>query len=167
MPLYKNSAGYSDHIGQFSRFLVVGVSNFAISFAVFYILYNHWKLSGPFYDLLGETGQLLANFLKRLGADSLDATLANIVGYGAGVINSFTWNKLWTFKARKQTTLQFTRFLFVNLTCLLLSSASLFIFTDYLNMPYLPVWFITMAVVTVLNFGFSKFWVFRDSGENH
>ncbi len=161
MQPHNKSAEYSNNIKQFSRFLVVGFSNFAISFAVFYILYNYWKLSGVFYGLLGEAGKALANFIEQLGATSLDATLANIAGYGAGVINSFIWNKLWTFKAKQQAAGLFARFLLLNLFCLLLSSASLFFFTDYLNWPYLPVWFITMGVVTLLNFGFSKFWVFK------
>jgi len=161
MGLHNKSAEYSHNIKQFSRFLIVGCSNFAISFAVFYLLYNHWKLSGLFYGLLGETGKSLAMYIEQLGATSLDATLANTIGYSAGTLNSFIWNKFWTFNAKEQTAGQFWRFLLLNLSCLLFSSASLFLFTDYLNWPYLPVWFITMAIVTLLNYGFSKFWVFK------
>jgi len=95
-----------------------------------------------------------------LGASSLDATLANVFGYSAGIINSFVWNKLWTFKVKHKTAAQFGRFLALNLFCLIGSSASLFLFTDYLGWAYLPVWFITMGIVTLLNFGLSKFWVF-------
>jgi putative flippase GtrA len=151
----------SHNIKQFRRFLIVGLSNFAVSFAVFYLLYNYWQLSGPFYRLLGETGRDLQDFLLQADAGSLDATLANTIGYGAGIVNSFIWNKLWTFKARHGTGQQFLRFVILNIFCLLLSSASLFVFTDYLNWLYLPVWFITMGVVTLVNFGVSKYWVFR------
>ena len=152
----------SSNIRQFSRFIIVGFSNFAVSFAVFYLLYNYWQLSGFFYGLLGEAGRDLEDYMLQLGAGSLDATLANIVGYGAGIINSFTWNKLWTFRARHETAVQFSRFLVLNLACLLLSSASLFLFTDYLNWPYLPVWFVAMSIVTILNFLGSRIWVFRN-----
>lgn len=157
-----NSAKQQDNIRQFSRFIVVGFSNFGVSFAVFYLFYNHWQLSDPFFSLLGGAGRGLEDMLLRYGFDSLDATLANIVGYSAGIINSFTWNKLWTFKAKHETGAQFSRFLILNLACLALSTSSLFLFTDYFGWPYLPVWFITMAFVTLKNFLVSKFWVFRN-----
>ena len=151
---------YSAGLKQFSKFLVVGLSNFAISFAVFYFLYNYWKLSGLFYRLLGPAGKDLETFILRMGATSLDATLANIFGYTAGIINSFIWNRIWTFKVKQAIGSQFGRFLALNLFCLVLSSAALFLFTDFLGWAYLPVWFFTMGVVTLLNFFISKIWVF-------
>jgi len=155
------SAEFLPGIKQFSKFLVVGFSNFAISFAVFYLLYK-WKLSGVFYGLFGQEGKSLEDFILQLGATSLDATLANIFGYSAGVINSFIWNKLWTFQVKNQTAAQFGRFLALNLSCLILSSAALFLFADSLGWPSLPVWFITMGVVTLVNFVVSKYWVFEN-----
>jgi putative flippase GtrA len=155
-------AMYSSNIRQFNRFIIVGFSNFAVSFAVFYLLYNYWQLSGLFYGLLGEAGRNLENSMLQFGAESLDATLANIVGYGAGIINSFIWNKLWTFRAKHETVAQFGRFLTLNFFCLLLSSTSLFLFTDYLHWPYLPVWFITMVIITIINFLGSRTWVFNN-----
>jgi len=159
--LYK-SAISSSNLKQFSKFIVVGFSNFIVSFVVFYLFYNYWKLSAIFYSLLGQAGRNLENIVLQAGAASLDATLANIVGYSAGIINSFTWNKLWTFEAKKKTAKQFGRFLVLNLFCLLLSSAFLFVFTDYLGWAYLPVWFITMGIITLVNFFISKVWVFVD-----
>lgn len=148
---------------QFIRFISVGFSNFAVSFVTFYLFYNYWKLSGLFFSLLGEAGRALEDNLMQLGAGSLDATLANVIGYGAGIINSFTWNKLWTFQARHETTAQFFRFFVLNMFCLLFSSGSLFFFTDYLAWPYLPVWLVTMTFVTLVNFGVSKYWVFAEN----
>ena len=146
---------------QFSKFIIVGFSNFAVSFAVFYLLFNYGHLSGLFYGLLGQTGRNLEDFVLQFGAGSLDGTLANILGYSAGVVNSFTWNRLWTFRAKQEVGAQFGRFLALNLSCLLLSTASLFLFTDRLHWPSLPVWLVTMGIVTLLNFGASKYWVFR------
>ncbi|KPK22459.1 MAG: hypothetical protein AMJ61_17100 [Desulfobacterales bacterium SG8_35_2] len=111
----------SHNIKQFRRFLIVGLSNFAVSFTVFYLLYNYWQLSGPFYRLLGGAGRNLEDFLLQFGAGSLDATLANTIGYGAGIVNSFIWNKFWTFKARHETGQQFLRFVILNIVCLVLS----------------------------------------------
>jgi putative flippase GtrA len=150
----------SQGIQQFKKFIVVGCSNFAVSFLVFYLFYNYLKLSGILFNILGPAGDYLERSLQNIGAESVDAALTNGIGYAAGIINSFIWNKLWTFKARHQTAGQFGRFLVLNLACLLLSSLSLFIFTDYLGLPYGPVWFITMGIVTLVNFVVSKYWVF-------
>ena len=155
----------SSNLKQFSKFIVVGFSNFIVSFVVFYYFYNYWKLSGIFYSLLGQAGRNLENIVLQAGAASLDATLANIVGYSAGIINSFTWNKLWTFETKKKTARQFGRFLALNLFCLLLSSAFLFVFTDYLGWAYLPVWFVTMGIITLVNFAVSKYWVFIEENQ--
>ena len=155
----------SSNLKQFSKFIVVGFSNFIVSFVIFYYFYNYWKLSAIFYGLLGQAGRNLENIVLQAGAASLDATLANIVGYSAGIINSFTWNKLWTFEAKKKTAKQFGRFLVLNLFCLLLSSAFLFVFTDYLGWAYLPVWFITMGIITLVNFAVSKYWVFIEENQ--
>jgi len=155
----------SSNLKQFSKFIVVGFSNFIVSFVVFYFFYNYWKLSAIFYSLLGQAGRNLENIVLQAGAASLDATLANIVGYSAGIINSFTWNKLWTFEAKKKTAKQFGRFLVLNLFCLLLSSAFLFVFTDYLGWAYLPVWFVTMGIITLVNFAVSKYWVFVEENQ--
>ena len=154
------SAEFSPGIKQFSKFIVVGFSNFAISFAVFYLLYNHWKLSGVFYGLFGQAGKGIEDFILQLGVTSLDATLANIFGYSAGTINSFIWNKFWTFQVKHETKSQFARFFLLNISCLFLSSLSLFIFTDYLRFPYGSVWFVTMGIITLINFVISKYWVF-------
>jgi putative flippase GtrA len=154
------SAEFPSGFKQFSKFLVVGFSNFAISFAVFFLLYNYWKLSALFYGFFGQAGKGLEDIILRLGASSLDATLANVFGYGAGVINSFIWNKLWTFQVRHETSSQFGRFVLLNIACLIVSSVSLFLFTDFLGWSYLPVWFVTMGIVTLINFFISKAWVF-------
>lgn len=156
-----SASEHSSDIKLFSKFIIVGLSNFAVSFTAFYLLYNYGKLSALLYTLLGGAGKNLESSIVSLGADSLDAALANGAAYGIGVINSFVWNKNWTFKAKQEATVQLCRFLALNLSCLLLSSASLFFWTDYLQWPYQPVWFVTMGIVTLVNFAVSKYWVFR------
>ena len=160
---YSQSADSAKNIKQFSRFIVVGCTNFTVSFVVFYIFYNYLKLSGLLFGGLGPAGDHLERVLQDIGAESADATLANFIGYSAGIINSFVWNKLWTFKARHETASQFGRFLLLNIACLLLSSLSLFIFIDFLGFLYGPVWFITMSMVTIINFAVSRYWVFQEA----
>ena len=149
---------------QFGRFLLVGASNFVVSFAVFYLFYEHWRLSGPLFGVLGEVGEGLSALLARVGAGSADATLANLLGYSVGVFNSFLWNRRWTFRMTHAGSGQLRRFLLLNLACLVSSSSALFLLVDRLDWPYRPTWLITMGLITLLNFALSKHWVFRRSG---
>lgn len=54
-----------------ARFLVVGLANTALTLAIIFVL-------------------------LRFGSSLLTA---NIIGYGAGFINSFVWNRRWTFRS--------------------------------------------------------------------
>jgi putative flippase GtrA len=56
------------------RFIVVGLMNAVIGLGIIYSSYNLLHL----------------NYI-----------LANILGYGCGIINSFIWNRRWTFKSKK------------------------------------------------------------------
>lgn len=61
-----------DEFFQLLKFGIVGVSNTLISLAVIYLCMN-WL--------------------------NIDYRLANGIGYFCGLINSFLWNKVWTFKS--------------------------------------------------------------------
>jgi putative flippase GtrA len=105
--------------------------------------------------------------LHRLGISSIDGASANVLGFVAGMANSFVWNRLWTFKSLEKTHKQAIRFVITNIACLLLSTASIFVCTDLNHWPYKPVWFITMVFVTVINFIASKYWVFASKSSIH
>ena len=112
------------------RFAIVGVSNTLVDFIVFFLLEG---LIGP---------------------------IAQIAGYAAGTANSYYWNRRWTFKTdQPRQKGELTRFLIVNLTVALLTTALL----TLLNL-FMPVW-AAKALVTVpgmaLNYMLSKVWVFR------
>jgi len=59
---------------QGSKFLVVGIMNAAIGLGVIYSTYN----------------LLNVNYI-----------LSNVLGYGCGIVNSFIWNRRWTFRSKK------------------------------------------------------------------
>jgi putative flippase GtrA len=145
-------------VKQFIKFIIVGCSNFAVSFSVFYVLYRHWNVSSM-YHLSGFS--FLSEILLKIGIPSMDAMVANIFGYSAGVLNSFFWNKIWTFQVNQGTVKQFKRFFVLNMVCLVGSTAGIFIFVDILELPYKVVWFVIMSIVTIINFIGSKVWVFH------
>ena len=145
-------------VKQFIKFIIVGCSNFAVSFSVFYVLYCHWNVSSM-YHLAGFS--FLSEILFKIGIPSIDAMVANILGYSAGVLNSFFWNKIWTFQVKQGTVKQFKRFFMLNMVCLVGSTVGIFIFVDILELPYKVVWFVIMSILTIINFIGSKVWVFH------
>ena len=56
------------------KFILVGILNAVIGLGIIYSTYN----------LLG-----------------LNYKLANVLGYGCGIVNSFIWNRRWTFRSKK------------------------------------------------------------------
>jgi len=116
------------------RFGLVGVSNTAVDFAVFFLL----------------------------TAAGAKAAVAQAVAYGAGVINSYIWNRRWTFQMRQKANIgELFRFLVVNGLSLGVSLVVLLVAE-----PFEPLWFAkgaaTMAGMAV-NFIGSRCWVFVES----
>jgi len=95
---------------------------------------------------------------------SIDAAVANIAGYLAGMINSFTLNKLWTFQVQGNSKRQMYRFVMLNFLGLIFSTSILYIFVDFLSAPYVIVWTISTGFIMLLNFFGNKYWTFaKDS----
>ena len=112
------------------RFAIVGASNTIVDFVVFFLLQ---PILGPF---------------------------AQIAGYAAGTVNSYYWNRRWTFATHKnQSKGEWIRFAVVNVTVALLTTLILIGLHTCL-----PLW-IAKVIVTVpslaLNYVLNKLWVFR------
>jgi putative flippase GtrA len=107
----------------------------------------------------------MLEFLTRdnLAKDiTFNGAFSNIFGYSCGILNSFFWNKVWTFKARYQTIKQFHNFIILNISCLVLSTIFLSIFVDILHAPHNIIWLLTMSVITFINYYGCKYWVFKN-----
>lgn len=139
-----------ESIVQFVKFGTVGLSNFAISYSVYYLLFSY------------ETGSRLFGF------EGFDAVIANTVGYIAGILNSFFWNRLWTFKTDEQSasSSRFVPFILLNLLCLSLSSLAIYLSVDVAGLNFVACWLVVMTAATVFNFGACKLVVFRSADGN-
>jgi putative flippase GtrA len=122
---------------RFARFILVGLSNTLISFLVFHL------------------GMLLLKGFHFRAAGS------QVVGYSAGVIWSYYWNRRWSFQSKRNVQAEFPRFLTVQLLCLVLSAAAVGLACDYAQLPATLTWVVVMAGITVLNFSLLQWWVFR------
>ena len=121
-------------MAQFIKFAIVGVLNSAIQYLVFLFLYS---LTGTPY------------------------LLASIIGYLAGMINSYILNRRWTFESRNQKLLtELSRFVAVNLVSLGVNLGLLYLLVSTGVM--IPQWAQVVAITgsTLVNFVLNKVWTF-------
>lgn len=134
------------------RFAIVGIGNFVVSFAVFYLSYRYLPL-----DAVARALHLSAD---PVSGSRPDAAIANVLAYLAGMIHSFVWNRSWTFRAGGNAAVQAFRFTVVNLATLAWGTALVYLFVDVLAYHALVVWFPVTATTIVLNYLGCKHWAF-------
>lgn len=136
----------SRHYRQFAKYCAVGLLNTAVTFGVIYLC----------VDVAG-----------------LNEYLANILGYFAGLVNSFIFNKLWTFRSHGGYRGEALRFAVGFGVCYLLQLWAVWMLTDSalgtLTFNVAGLEFTGYAVATLLgnvvytlsNFIFNKLVTFR------
>ncbi|EMI09302.1 MULTISPECIES: GtrA family protein [Anoxybacillus] len=116
------------------RFAVVGIGNTLVDFVVFFLLAS---IGVPY-------------------------VFSQVCSYSAGMMNSYVWNRTWTFQVRKKASVQeFLQFIFINLVSLSTTIVLLYLLHKLAGMQL----FSSKAVATVagmaVNFAGSRFWVFE------
>lgn len=132
---------------QFAKFIMVGVMNTALTLVVIYVC---------------------KSFLE------INEYVSNLIGYVAGVINSFLWNKNWVFKAKDHLLRQAAAFLIGFGCCYGLQLLIVYLIVEhtvYGDMMWTIEGFtfsgygvatlVGMAVYTVANFVFNRVVTFR------
>jgi putative flippase GtrA len=121
-------------ISQGARFVAVGFLNAVIGLGLFFLLYN----------------------LLRV-----DYVLANAIGYGCGLVNSFVWNKRWTFKSSKNPGREIAFFLLFFAVSYGLNVSSVVFCVRKLGLDPNIAQFCGIAVYTSTNFFGNKCVTFR------
>ena len=122
---------------SFFCFALVGVSNTFVDFAVFTILREIFEI----------------NYLWCQAA-----------GYTFGTLNSFILNKKWTFHSETSpfsTSLQFGKFVFVNIVSLGVSMIGLRILSAYWHLNLYVAKVAVTAIAQAVNYSGYRFWVFK------
>ncbi|RYM04600.1 GtrA family protein [Sporolactobacillus sp. THM7-7] len=119
-----------------------------------------WIRQAVLFSLIGvlNTAVDLFVFICLTHFFSLSYAAAQLLSYGAGMLNSYLWNRSVTFSSSAQTSSRFIKFAVLNVSVLIMTLAvmhSLLFLPLYLNK------LISTAVGLIFNFVFSKFWVFR------
>ena len=120
---------------QFIKFNLVGIMNTAVDFGVFMIL-NHY-----------------------LG---LVYTVSQVISYSCGMVNSYFFNKFWTFQKKEGfTAIEVIKFILVNLCSLGVSLLVLYILQSKWNWQVLPSKVLATGFSVGVNLLGNKFWVFE------
>ncbi|HTX78299.1 MAG TPA: GtrA family protein [Longilinea sp.] len=123
-------------IVQAVKFSFVGVLNTAVDWGVYFIL-TRW-----------------------VGMTSLPVA-AKSISYSAGILNSFFWNRTWTFRSKAQIWTTLAPFVVVNLIGLAINTGVYELCLNILDLHEL-IALVTATVTTLAwNFILSKFVVFR------
>ncbi|AKM82166.1 TPA: GtrA family protein [Candidatus Berkelbacteria bacterium] len=127
----------SKMVRQFVKFGVVGFSSFIVDAGIYFV----------------ETRYLGIYYIVAKG-----------VSFLVSVINSYTWNRRWTFKsANEQKTQEFGKFLIVSTVGFGLNLSIMYLTVSVLRIFDFYGLLIATAVVMVWNFSANKFWVFKET----
>lgn len=120
---------------------------------------------------VGAVGTILDfSLLTMLKLAGLPTLFANSFSFTAGLINNFTWNRLWTFNDGIPTDWrkQFAQFALVSLFGLVLNNIIVLslesILGNMLGQPewgYLPAKVIAIGVVVFWNYFANRMWTFK------
>lgn len=122
-------------IRQAAKYGLVGVGNTLVTMLVIWLMLK----PGGFSDLV-----------------------SNVTGYAAGIVNSFFWNKQWTFRSRDSWAGSALRFASAFILCYLLQLGLLFWLKAHLAIDAYYNHLLAMAFYTVINFLMNKYYTFKD-----
>ncbi len=118
---------------QFVKFVLVGAMTTALNFVIFAIC-------------------------LKLGLHYLPAA---IVAFAIATINSYTWNRIWTFRAGKHRNERLAKFTVVQLVGLSINLVALSFFVESFGMNELLAQLLANGFVVLSNFTGNKLWTFR------
>jgi putative flippase GtrA len=111
------------------------------------------------------------------GTSAIAVSVSNITGYLTGYVNSFIWNRRWTFHSRNNWKVEFLKFSGVFLLCYIPQLSLVMTLNRYANIPTLDfrlwTWHYVIASAylcqlagivfyTVLNFLCNKYYTFKN-----
>ncbi|THF82586.1 GtrA family protein [Cohnella fermenti] len=130
------TSGSRGKINQLAKFATVGVMNTAVDLVVFSAL------------------------VYGLGAAS---ALAQTISYLCGFLNSYVWNRSWTFRTGKRASAgELLRFGIVNAVSFGVSMAVLLGMEKGLGFSPLAAKLVSIVASLAANYAGSKLWVFRE-----
>jgi putative flippase GtrA len=125
---------------QAVKFGAVGILNTAIDLGLYFVL-TRW-----------------------LGLGGLPV-VAKSISYTAGILNSFLWNKFWTFQSRAGTWATLIPFILTALVGLGINAGTLQLCLKTFHLPELVALGLATLITLFWNFVISKFIIFKESSQ--
>ena len=123
-----------NHILQLIKFSAVGALNTLIGLTAFYFSYS----------LLG-----------------LHYSLALALSYGVGIINSYVWNRQWTFSSKGNIYREAWKFALVYINSYVINLLLMFYFIEKVGIATEISVVITLILTTIISFAGHKWWSFK------
>jgi len=124
----------SKSVIQFIKFGIVGVSNTLLTALTIWILLKVLHCS-PYFS--------------------------NIVGYIVGLVNSFIWNRKWTFDSKTKVTDTLFKFILTFGVSYLFQLGNLYILLHYTSIDSYVSQLLSIVVYTGINFVLNKIYTFK------
>ena len=115
------------------RFIVVGASNTALTLSLYAIAVE----LGVWYPL------------------------AAFLGYAAGIVNGYTWNRIWTFRAGSFHFREFSRYLLVQGGGLVANVLGVVLAVETLGMGKVTAQIVTLVSIVLVTYSINRWWTFR------
>jgi len=147
MTTIKRIPPYPVWLEQAAKFLSVGILNTALDASLYFALTRWLALR----YVCGYSGQ---------GFSTLQ-TLAKSISYGAGILNSFYWNKSWTFKSDVGTVPALVPFVVANLVALAINTGVMHLCLNTLALHEILSLALATGTTFLWNFAISKLFIFK------
>jgi putative flippase GtrA len=134
--MQKAGKPYRLWLEQAVKFGAVGVLNTLVDLGLYFVLTRWLGLSGL-------------------------PVLAKGISYGAGILNSFLWNRNWTFRSQASAWKTLLPFVLVNLVGLGMNTGSMQLGLNVVRLPELVSLGLATCLTLAWNFVLSKFVIFR------
>ena len=117
--------------------------------------YFKYSIVGVFNTIIGlGTILILYNILH------LNYIVSNIIGYTLGLINSFIWNKRWTFMSKNHYSKEIVPFLVVFIISYSMNLVSVIVSVESLKINPNIAQVLGIGVYSIINFLLNKRWTF-------
>ena len=138
------------------KYGIVGGIGAIVDAGIFYLLTSLFNVSYPFGGVVNSMFHITtANIL-----------ISSFIGQFLGAVNNFILNGYFTFKVKDNKLKRFIPYLGVFFLGVIISTFSLTIMLDYLQMNEMLSKIIAMVIVAMIQFMLNKFIVFRKKAES-
>jgi putative flippase GtrA len=120
---------------QFVKFGIVGISNTLLTAATIWLLLKVLNCSDYF---------------------------SNLVGYIVGLINSFIWNRKWTFESKTNLSVTVFKFILTFAISYLFQLGNLYLLLHFTSVDPYFCQLLSIVVYTCINFVLNKYYTFKN-----